>query len=112
MQWSEVSSDQHELWRRTFNAEPDVEDLSAGCPLCAEPALHRWYHLDGQDEVHLSGRRYLGHGRLWEWCAACGSFEYFGDGFVPDWWRSDLVVADELLTWSPMAVEESRRRAP
>lgn len=107
--WREVSTENHPGWRSVFNAEPRSEALATPCPVCGTSTLHRWYAVDSEDDIELGGQRYVGRGRLWEWCSSCGSYEHFRDGYVPEWWRSVLVIPHDLLTYDPGPIELLRR---
>lgn len=107
--WHETDAEQHGPWRAAFNREPVGPAPAGPCPVCGVPSLHRWYVLDDDDARVLRGARYLGHGRLWEWCATCRTYEHYRDGFVPEWWKAPFAVDPELLRYDPGPVEEARQ---
>jgi hypothetical protein len=57
------------------------------------------------------GARFKGHGRLWEWCSTCRTFEHFRDGFVPEWWVEPYSVERQLLRYDPEPIESARKLA-
>lgn len=111
VEWREVGTQDHPVWRAVFNAEPQATALAAPCPLCGTCTLHRWYSVDALDDIEFRGERYVGRGRLWEWCSACHAYEHFRDGYVPEWWQSSLTVAPEVLRYDPAPIEAARSAA-
>jgi hypothetical protein len=108
-EWNEVSTEDHPAWRAVFNSEPQSETLAGPCPLCGASTLHRWYSVDGLDDIEIGGQHYIGRGRLWEWCSSCRAYEHFRDGYVPEWWRSSLVVPENELAYDPGPIEAALR---
>ncbi|MFE6287852.1 hypothetical protein [Streptomyces sp. NPDC057877] len=85
--------------------------MASPCPVCSAPSLHRWYHQESDRAMIRGGRRYLGHGRLWEWCSTCRTFEHYPDALVPDWWVAPYEVAAEELRYDPGPIEKARMSA-
>lgn len=109
--WQETDAELHPIWREVFNHEPVGADLESPCPACHNRTLHRWFHLDFAKPKTVLGVAYAGHGRGWEWCSHCLTFEHYMDGFVPIWWREPYVVDPGALAYHPGAIEEARRNS-
>jgi hypothetical protein len=71
-------------------------------------ALNRWYSVESNSPRMLNGSRYLGSGRLWEWCSTCHTFEYYPDGYVPEWWVAPYQVDAANLRYDPGPIEDRR----
>jgi hypothetical protein len=107
-QWTEVDLGIRPEWRRIFNGDIGLPDIKAPCPVCGSATLHRWYAVDERRDVVQAGARYLGLGRLWEWCSTCHSFEHYPDGFVPHWWSEPYEVKTDVLKYDPGPIELRR----
>ncbi|MFF4370176.1 hypothetical protein [Streptomyces sp. NPDC001594] len=109
--WHETDGELHPSWRKAFNEEPVGADLTSPCPSCGRQTLHRWFRLDFAKPKTILGVDYSGHGRAWEWCSHCRTFEHYMDGFVPVWWDEPYSVSSDALTYHPEAIEEARRKS-
>jgi hypothetical protein len=107
--WHQVPYEHLASWQDVFQASREMVDLSAPCPICGAPALHRWYLVGHPHEFVYEGTKYVAHGALWEWCSSCGSFVHCSSS-VPEWWSSDLEVDTSKLTYVPDALEEAIRK--
>jgi hypothetical protein len=106
--WQEVDLDRRPAWRRAFNDDWSGANLAAPCPVCSKNTLHRWYVVESDRAVTLRGQAFVGHGRLWEWCSNCHTYEYYPDGYVPDWWKPPYSVDPSLLRYDPGPIEQAR----
>ncbi|MEV0991747.1 L,D-transpeptidase [Streptomyces sp. NPDC049949] len=107
-EWRETDTGIHSVWRKVFNADWSSSEVDGPCPVCSAPTLHRWYWLESEGGAIVGGRTYLGRGRLWEWCSTCCTFEYYPDGYVPDWWTAPYSVDADRLQYDPEPIENSR----
>ena len=105
--WYGVPLDHVQAWMEVFQASREGLDLSASCPVCGVPALHRWYQVGRPEEIVSGGERFVARGGLWEWCSNCRSSEHYS-AFVPEWWSCDLAVDERNLTAEPEAIEQAR----
>ena len=94
---------------RALNVGWSSADLMAQCPVCGSRTLHRWYHQEDTVAREFGGVRFKGHGRLWEWCSTCQTFEYLPDGLVPEWWTTPFNVEPRLPKSNPEPFEDVRR---
>jgi hypothetical protein len=106
--WREVDLERRLTWRRIFNADWQNDAPTVACPVCSQPTLHRWYIAESDRAVNLRGQSFVGHGRLWEWCSTCRTYEYYPDGYVPDWWEAPYAVDAALLCSDPSPIEAAR----
>jgi hypothetical protein len=106
--WQSVGTSLRSEWRSVFNTEWSGIDVGGNCPRCGVASLHHWYAADTPADVKLRGSRYVAHGRLWEWCSNCRTFEYLPDGYVPEWWRPPFDVEPSILGYEPESIEQAR----
>lgn len=109
MNWRGVPLEFSDDWLALFEAEPNVSDLAASCPVCGEPHLHRYYLLDRLAPCELNHRQYAGNGGLWEWCSSCRSYEHYSC-LVPIHWTTPYLVDAKMLTAEPEELEVARCR--
>lgn len=106
--WHEVDLERRTAWRRIFNDDWHNDAPEAACPVCSKSTLHRYYVVESSRVVTLRGESFVGHGRLWEWCSSCRTFEYYPDGYVPAWWDAPYTVDPSLLRYDPDPIETAR----
>lgn len=102
--WHDVPLEYRAAWHTVFNASHEGLNLSAPCPVCGFPALHRWFQVGGAKERVVDSQHFIARGASTEWCSHCRSFEH-ATALVPDWWSSDLVVDLGRFTGDPEAIE-------
>src|SRR5512133_1882297 len=89
--WNDVPEARVQQWRDVFEQSQEGLNVRGSCPVCGEPALHRWFHL--HDRTDRYGEEWAGRGSQWQWCAACRAYEH-SSGFVPRWWDSSELLVD------------------
>lgn len=106
--WRGVPLEFDAQWQRVFQANEEILNLTAPCPVCGSHSLHRWYDLHRKRERVVEGKRFVGDGGLWEWCSACCCYEHYSAA-IPEWWSCDLELDRAHLTHEPSAIEDARR---
>ncbi len=105
---TEIELGSRPRWRRIFNGDTRGAEVHGACPVCGSTTLHRWYSIEQAVSSTRGSKVYIGRGRLWEWCSACRSFEYYPDGYVSDWWSARYSVEPAALRYDPGPVERER----
>jgi hypothetical protein len=108
--WQFIPDDRWSRWRQTFNKSLGGMAIDGGCPICEKPCLLRWYAVEfGEPGVMANGEPHIGHGRLWECCSNCLSYEYIPDNLVPAWWQPPFDVEPASIGVTHQVIEEIRR---
>ncbi|MEM7595629.1 MAG: hypothetical protein AAF383_29690 [Cyanobacteria bacterium P01_A01_bin.83] len=106
LQWSDIPDEFLSEWTKIFYASQEGINLSSICPICEHRKLHCYYHLNRYEEKIVDGRKYIGHGSLWQWCSNCRKYVHYS-ALVPEWWNDSLKVNVENLYHSPENIDKA-----
>jgi hypothetical protein len=107
LMWHDVPIGVITPWTTIFTLSREGVNLSALCPVCGAPSLHRWFQLHRPRRVKPSDA-WLSRGSEWEWCSTCHSYLHTS-GRVPSWWEAPFELNDDSLRHDPDPIEEARR---
>ncbi len=93
--WVGVPEVKQALWRVAFALPSAGVRVGGHCPVCGAEGLHRYYGTPNP----------RGAAGLWEWCAACCSYEH-SNSTVPSWWKPVSLPDEGSLTAEPSLVVE------
>ena len=103
-EWKGVPLEFNEKWRKIFNENQEILNLSIPCPICGEKRLYRFYHIDKAEHKEITGIKIIGSGSLWEWCRNCEHYEHLS-AYIPDWWKCKIKVNASKLRPDPEYID-------
>jgi hypothetical protein len=92
--WVGVPKDRQSAWQTAFSQPSSGVRLAARCPVFRAAELCRFYGTMDK----------RGNAGLWEWCAACHTYEH-SNSKLPSWWTPISLLNEASLTAEPGSVE-------